>query len=206
LLPNLSSAFVHKGLSVGVDFYSTDLAIEKMSPSSTSQSKRFLNRKWILRAGIVVLVALVTIIALCWRSIAINTYPSCVTYQSNENAQLDALLKASFGSYLIAHGFEAVSSESGAINWDSRSTFVQWNGGWLNVCSRDEESMDWLTVAHDLQELSLHAHWSPEAYLHVNPDITACKIGNGMPLDFPIDFKKIGASIKLVKATCTGAR
>lgn len=152
------------------------------------------------------LVAFVTIVGLCWRSIAIKTYPSCVTYQSNENAQLDGLLTAAFGNYLIAHGFEAVSSESGAINWDSRSAFVQRSSGWLNVCSRDEDSTDWLAVAHDLQELSVRAHWSPEAYLHVNPDITGCKVKNGMALGFPVDFKKIGAIIKLVKATCTGAR
>jgi len=169
-------------------------------------NKRLLKLKWILLVGFSVLVAFVTIVVLCWRSIAIKTYPSCLTYQSNENAQLDGLLKASFGNYLVAHGFKTVPSEGDVISWNSHSASVQWSGGWLNVCSRDEQSTHWLAVAHDLQELSLHAHWSPTTYLHLNPDTTGCKSGNGTPLDFPIDFKKIGASIKLVKATCTGAR
>ncbi len=167
---------------------------------------RSLNRKWLLLAGIAMLAAFVAIVALSWLSIAVNSYPSCLSYQSNENARLDGLLKASFDDYLIAHGFETASSENGVINWDSRSTFVQWSGGWLNVCTRNEASTHWLTVAHDLQALSLRAHWSPQAYLHVNPDLTACKTGNGMPLDFPVDFENIGASIKRVKATCTGVR
>ncbi|WP_162600532.1 hypothetical protein [Massilia sp. WG5] len=191
---------------VGVDLCSINLAMDKMSANPISRIKRFLSRKWLLLGGIAVVVAFAAIVTVGWLSIAITSYPSCLTYQSNENAQLDGLLKASFGDYLVAHGFRAVSSESGAINWDSRSAFVQWSGGWLNVCTRNEESMDWLNVAHDLQQISLRAHWSPEAYLHVNPDITSCKTGNGMPLDFPIDFKKIGMFIKIVKATCTGVR
>lgn len=177
-----------------------------MSTNPISPTKSLLRRKWLLLVAIAVLVVFAGIVTVSWLSIAVKSYPSCLTYQSNENAQLDGLLKASFGDYLVAHGFKAVSSESGAIKWDSRSAFVQWSGGWLNVCTRSEESMDWLEVAHDLQQISLRAHWSPSAYLHLNPNITACKTGNGMPLDFPIEFKTIGTFIKIVKATCTGVR
>jgi len=177
--------------------------------NSTSQTKHFLNRKWPLLVIIAVLVAFVAIVALSWLSITIKSFPSCLTYQSDESAQLDGLLQASFGNYLMVHGFEAASSESGEITWNSRAVFVQWSSGsklWLNVCSKNEESMDWLAVAQDLQELSLRAHWSPGAFLRLNPDITACRTGNDIPLGFPVDFKKIGASIKRVKATCEGAR
>jgi hypothetical protein len=137
---------------------------------------------------------------------SIKSYPSCLTYQSNENAQVDGLLKVSFGEYLATHGFEAVSSKSDVIKWDSHSASVQWSGGWLNVCTRNEDSTNWLIVAHDLQEISLRIHWSPKTYLHVNPDITGCKAGNGMQLDYPVDFKKIRASIQHLKSTCTAVR
>jgi hypothetical protein len=177
-----------------------------MSTNPISPTKSFFNRKWVLLVSGAVLVAFAAFVTVSWLSITIKSYPSCLSYQSNENAQLDRLLKGSFGHYLVAHGFKAVSSESDPIKWDSRSVSVQWSSGWLNVCTRNEESAEWLNVAHDLQQISLGAHWSPEAYLHVNPDITACKTGNGTPLGFPIDFKKIGTFIKIVKTTCTGVR
>lgn len=176
-----------------------------MSPNSTIRPSHF--RKWTLLVSIAVFVALVAVVALSWLSIAIKSYPSCLTYQSEGDAQLGALLRASFGNSLTPSGFAVTSSQSEEVIWNSRATFVHWNSGsklWLAVCTKSEESSAWLAVAQDLQELALRARWAPEAWLQLNPDVTGCRSGNDIPLGYPVDFKKIRTSIEHVKATCGG--
>jgi hypothetical protein len=182
---------------------------KQMPPDSTKGPSHFIKRKLALLASIAVLVALVVLVALSWLSVTIKRFPSCLTYQSEGNARLAGLLRTSFGDYLAANGFEAASSGSEEVTWGSRATYVLWSSGstlYLSVCTKNEESSDWLAVAQDLQELALRAHWAPEAFLGLNPDVTGCRAGNDMRLRYPIDFKVMGASIEHLKATCGGGR
>jgi len=176
--------------------------------SSTMRSSHFLNRKWTFLAGVAALTALVASVALSWLSIAIKSSPSCLTYQSDGNVQLGRQLRASFSDYLAANGF-AASSSGEEVTWDSRATFVSWSSDsklWLTVCTKTEESLDWIAVVQDLQKLALPAHWAFEAWLVLNPDVTGCRSGNDLQLEYPVDFKKMGKSIEHVKATCGGRR
>jgi hypothetical protein len=170
--------------------------------------KHFLKRKWPFLVGAAALTALVALVCLTWLSIAIKSYPSCLTYQSGGNVQLGQQLRTSFSTYLAAKGF--VASVSGDdVEWDSRATFVVWSSDstlWLTVCTRNEEFSDWIAVAQDLQKLALPAHWTFEAWLALNPDVTGCRRGNDLRLEYPVDFKKMGTSIEHIKATCSGRR
>jgi hypothetical protein len=182
---------------------------KQMPPDSTMRPIHFFKRKLALLVSIVVLVSLVAVVALSWLSVTIKSFPSCLTYQSEGNAQLAGLLRASFGDYLTANGFTAASSGSEEVTWGSRATYVLWSSGsklYLSVCTKNEESSNWLAVAQDLQELALRAHWAPEAFLGLNPDVTGCRTGNDMRLGYPIDFKAMGASIEHLKATCGGGQ
>jgi hypothetical protein len=170
--------------------------------------KHFLNRKWPVLVGAAALTALVALVALSWLSITIRSYPSCLTYQSDGNLQLGQQLRASFSTYLAAKGFSA-SVSGDDVTWDSRATFIQWGSDptlWLNVCTKNEASSDWIAIAQDLQKLALPAHWTFEAWLALNPDVTGCRRGNDLRLEYPVDFKKMGMSIEHIKATCAGRR
>lgn len=67
------------------------------------------------------------------------------------------------------------------------------------MCTKNEASSEWLVIAQDLQDLGLRAHWSPEAWLAVNPDVTECRAGNDIPLTYPIDFERLRSSIAGMK-------
>lgn len=170
--------------------------------------RHFLNRKWPFLVGAAALTALVAIVGLTWLSITIKSVPSCLTYQSDGNVQLGQQLRASFGTYLAAKGFSA-SVSGDDVTWDSRATFIQWGSDpklWLTVCTKNEESSDWIAIAQDLQKLALPARWTFEAWLALNPDVTGCRRGNDLRLEYPVDFKKMGTSIEHIKATCTARR
>jgi len=170
--------------------------------------KHFVSRKWPFLAGAAALTALVAAVGLTWLSIAIKSYPSCFTYESDGNVRLGQQLRTSFSTYLAAKGF-AASVSGDDVTWDSRAAFVLWSGDpklWLTVCTRNEESSDWIAVAQDLQKLALPAHWTFKAWLALSPDVTGCRHGNDLRLEYPVDFKKMGTAIEHIKATCAGRR
>jgi hypothetical protein len=170
--------------------------------------KHFVSRRWPFLAGAAALTALVAAVGLTWLSIAIKSYPSCLTYQSAGNVQLGQQLRASFSAYLAEKGFSA-SVSGDDVTWDSRATFIQWGSDptlWLNVCTKNEESSEWIAIAQDLQKRALPAHWTFEAWLALNPDVTGCTSGNALRLEYPVDFKKMGTSIEHIKATCAARR
>lgn len=142
-------------------------------------------------------------------SVAIERYPSCLTYQSETDGQFSLLLEKSIGDYLRKNGFQVAIIDKMQIQADSPSTLVQWTGDskiWLNVCTKNESAREWLMVAQDIQKITLQARWFPEVFLRLNPDLTGCRKGNDLALTYPIDFNEMTATINGVKNKCVRGR
>lgn len=156
--------------------------------------------------GVTLIVGAVCVI---WLSTSVERFPSCLTFHSGTANSVDEKFEVSLSEYFGKRNFRTDFYEKGHVRWESAETRVQWRAGaknWLNICTRDEEAEEWLSIAKDVQDISLRNRWGAQAHLSLNPELTSCAVGNDVPLSYPVKFEDLQGTINSVKTSCSGRR
>jgi len=156
---------------------------------------------------IVGLAAIAGMVGIVWFSTSIERFPSCLTFHSDAVNLSGAKFEVSLSEYFRGRNFRTDFYEKGNVRWESAETRVQWRAGaknWLNICARDENAVEWLSIAKDVQDISLRNRWVAQAHLSLNPELTSCTVGNDVSLSYPVKFEDVQIVINSIMTSCSG--
>jgi hypothetical protein len=135
----------------------------------------------------------------------VESEPSCVTVVSHDDAAVRTSFTRSVTDFLVRRGFKSLVSKNEST-WESPDTLVSMANGthlWLNICAKDESSVDWRGIAVQVRRLGDAAAAHLAVTLVVNPRVSKCDKGSSMPLAEDFDLQHIATGIEHVKATCS---
>lgn len=154
--------------------------------------RKYSKKEFFFTALVVSFFSLILLLFVSFISSSIKYYPSCATFYSEKNVSF----KYEFDNFDKIHRKLAlVKKYSGdeIVEYSSENVTVNWSKGvvlWVNVCTKNENSDDWLIVSEEIRKIFLR-NMNVKIHMIIRPLADRCNKYEKKEYSIFDDFEKI---------------